>query len=60
MANACRFRDEKLLEEELRKDPNNPRTAFYLAQTYDLIDKPLKAYHMNWKRAKMWGWEQEA
>ena len=54
------YRDEKLLEAEMKKDPTDPRTAFYLAQTYDLIDKPLKAYHMNWKRSRMIGWKQEA
>eukprot|EP00041_Stephanoeca_diplocostata_P016722 m.330332 g.330332 ORF g.330332 m.330332 type:complete len:546 (+) comp20460_c1_seq4:106-1743(+) len=54
------FRDEKLLEAELEKDPTDTRTTFYLAQTYELIDKPLKAYHMNIKRGRMGGWDQEA
>mmetsp|Transcript_31108 Transcript_31108/g.81519 ORF Transcript_31108/g.81519 Transcript_31108/m.81519 type:complete len:503 (-) Transcript_31108:117-1625(-) len=54
------YRDEKLLETEFKKDPTDSRTAFYLGQTYDLVDKPLKAYHMYWKRSRMHGWYQEA
>ena len=39
------LRDEVLLEAEHARDPRNSRTAFYLAQTYDLNDKPLKGEH---------------
>eukprot|EP00040_Diaphanoeca_grandis_P041556 m.263092 g.263092 ORF g.263092 m.263092 type:complete len:502 (+) comp48545_c0_seq1:219-1724(+) len=53
-------RDEKLLEAELAKNPEtDTRSAFYLAQTYELIDKPLEAYNMNMKRVAMGGWKQE-
>lgn len=54
------LRDEGLLEAELAKDPNgDTRSAFYLAQTYGLIGKPLKAYYMNIRRYEMGGWMQE-
>ena len=36
------LRDEVLLEAEHERDPRNSRTVFYLAQTYDLNNKPLK------------------
>lgn len=53
-------RDEKLLEIELAKNPKtDTRSAFYLAQTYELIGKPLEAYHMNLRRVEMGGWSQE-
>lgn len=38
--------DIKLLFEELEDDPNNSRTYYYLAQTYNLLEKWEEAY--NW------------
>lgn len=48
----------QMLEAEFERDPWNPRTVFYLAQTYrDLGDPRAKAmYEM---RAHMNGWDQE-
>lgn len=53
------LRDAKLLEAEIVREPDNPRHAFYLAQSYrdaGLADKALDAYL---KRAEMGGWDQE-
>jgi predicted O-methyltransferase YrrM len=36
--------DLKLLYEELEDDPNNSRTHYYLAQTYNLLEKHEDAY----------------
>ena len=36
--------DLRLLYEELEEDPDNSRTHYYLAQTYNLLDKPEDAY----------------
>jgi glycosyltransferase involved in cell wall biosynthesis len=42
---AKRFhRDEKILLKEFEKDPTNPRTTFYLAQTYACLGRELDAY----------------
>lgn len=42
--------DLKLLFEEVEDDPNNPRSFYYLAQTYNLLDEPDKAYFYFLKR----------
>lgn len=53
-------RDEKLLTEELAKDPHgDTRSAFYLAQTLELNKKYEEAYQMNLLRDSMGGWDQE-
>lgn len=52
-------RDARLLEEDLKTDPNNGRTWFYLAQTYkDLgrTEESIKAYE---KRVEIGGWVEE-
>lgn len=52
-------RDAQLLEDDLKTDPNNGRTWFYLAQTYkDLgrIEESIKAYE---KRIEIGGWIEE-
>lgn len=36
--------DLKLLYEELKEDPTNSRTHYYLAQTYNLLEKHEEAY----------------
>jgi glycosyltransferase involved in cell wall biosynthesis len=48
----------QMLEADLERDPNNPRTVFYLAQTYwDLHDaRMLSTYE---RRTKMVGWDEE-
>ena len=54
------LRDAKLLEEELLRDPNDPRSQFYLAQSYrdaEHYERALEAYR---KRAAMDnGWDEE-
>jgi predicted O-methyltransferase YrrM len=37
--------DLKLLFEELEEDPDNPRTYYYLAQTYNLLGNQEMSYH---------------
>jgi hypothetical protein len=44
--------DLKLLYEELKDDPTNPRTYYYLAQTYNLLKQYDKAYYYFLKRAE--------
>jgi glycosyltransferase involved in cell wall biosynthesis len=51
--------DAKLLEAELKKDPTQTRTAFYLAQSYrdaGMYEEAIKMYE---RRAAMGGWDQE-
>lgn len=47
------------LENEHKADPNNPRTVFYLAQTYHCIASYSKATEFYLKRVEMGGWEEE-
>lgn len=52
-------RDLAILLEEYEQDPTNPRTTFYLAQTYDslcLFDEAFKFYT---NRTKLCGWDEE-
>lgn len=44
--------DLKLLFDDLKDDPNNPRTYYYIAQTYLYINNYEKAYEFFLKRAK--------
>jgi len=44
--------DIKLLFEELEDDPNNPRTYYYLGQTYNLLMEYEKAFHYFIERMK--------
>jgi len=48
-----------LLEEDLLENPNNPRTIFYLAQTYREMGD-TRARDLYLKRADMGGFEEEA
>lgn len=43
--------DLKLLFEEVEEDPNNPRSYYYLAQTYSLLKQYDKAFEYFMKRA---------
>lgn len=52
-------RDEKLLETEHKRNPDDPRTTFYLAQTYDCLNKKQEAMDMYLKRSKMNAWVEE-
>ncbi|HLA65033.1 MAG TPA: glycosyltransferase [Candidatus Saccharimonadales bacterium] len=49
-----------MLEEELKREPDNPRTVFYLAQTYREMDDPAWARRLYLRRADMGGFEEEA
>lgn len=52
-------KDAKILEKALKKEPNNPRYMFYLAQSYRdsfQYEKAILAYK---KRSEMGGWEEE-
>jgi tetratricopeptide (TPR) repeat protein len=43
--------DLQLLYEEVAENPNNPRSYYYLAQTYNLLEEYEKAYFYFLKRA---------
>ena len=53
------LRDAKLLEEDLAKNPGNPRSQFYLGQSYRDAGHHAKAYVEYKKRARMEGWAEE-
>ena len=58
--NPDRFRqDAELLEEALRKEPNQQRYAFYLGQSYRDARMPKEAMEAYARRAKMGGWDEE-
>jgi len=44
--------DLKLLYEEVEDDPNNPRTYYYLAQTYNCLEDHDKAFYYFMKRCE--------
>jgi len=44
--------DLKLLNEELEENPMEPRTYYYLAQTYNLLENYELAYHFYLKRCE--------
>jgi hypothetical protein len=44
--------DLKLLYEEVEDDPNNPRTYYYLAQTYNQLEDYEKAFYYFMKRCE--------
>lgn len=52
-------RDIRLLTEDLKIDPNNGRTHFYLAQTYKDSGKSKEAIEHYLKRIKIGGWYEE-
>jgi glycosyltransferase involved in cell wall biosynthesis len=49
----------RLLEEGLKKEPDNQRYAFYLAESYRDAGDKAKALEAYVKRVKMGGWEEE-
>lgn len=53
------LRDAQLLEDDLLKNPDNPRSQFYLAQSYRDAGHREKAYAEYKKRVKMKGWVEE-
>jgi hypothetical protein len=52
-------RDRRLLESEYERNPADPRTAFYLAQTYRGLGDIDAAVGQYTKRAAMVGWDEE-
>lgn len=52
-------RDLKLLTSEFAKNPNDPRTVFYLAQTYRDLDRPIEAIRFYRLRTEMDGFDEE-
>jgi glycosyltransferase involved in cell wall biosynthesis len=53
------LRDRDLLLKEHERNPQDPRTVFYLGQTYDCLNDSAHAYYWYLKRAEMNGWDQE-
>ncbi|MFB6841936.1 glycosyltransferase [Streptomyces sp. NPDC056361] len=52
-------RDARLLGAELDRDPDNPRTVFYLAQTMRDMGRSDEAVDLYERRAAMGGWGEE-
>ncbi|MFF8945761.1 glycosyltransferase [Streptomyces sp. NPDC014864] len=52
-------RDARLLSAELERDPDNPRTVFYLAQTKRDMGRAEEAIALYERRAAMGGWSEE-
>ncbi|MFJ3922412.1 glycosyltransferase [Streptomyces sp. NPDC090022] len=52
-------RDARLLGAELRRDPSNTRTVFYLAQTLRDLGDTAGAIRLYERRATMGGWAEE-
>ncbi|MFD3779699.1 glycosyltransferase [Streptomyces sp. NPDC058612] len=52
-------RDARLLGAELERDPSNPRTVFYLAQTMRDMGDRAAAIRLYERRAAMGGWAEE-
>ncbi len=52
-------RDALLLTAERKRDPGNPRTVFYLAQTMRDMGRPSEAIALYEQRAGMGGWVEE-
>jgi len=53
------LKDALLLEKEVKNNPKETRTVFYLAQSYrdgDMLEKAIATYQ---KRVDMGGWDQE-
>jgi glycosyltransferase involved in cell wall biosynthesis len=53
------WKNVRLLEDGLKKEPNNTRYAFYLAESYRDAGEKGKALECYQKRIKMGGWEEE-
>ncbi|HTW99119.1 MAG TPA: glycosyltransferase [Acidimicrobiales bacterium] len=52
-------RDRALLEAQLRIQPEDPRTVFYLAQTYRDLGERERALALYDRRAHLGGWDEE-
>lgn len=52
-------RDAQMLEDDLKTDPNNVRTHFYLGQTYMSLGENEKSTQSLKRRIELGGWEEE-
>lgn len=52
-------RDARLLSAEMKRDPSNTRTVFYLAQTMRDMGNTAEAIRLYEHRAAMGGWQEE-
>jgi len=52
-------RNRELLERDLAQDPDNPRTVFYLAQTYRVLGEDELAIRFYARRLQLGGWDEE-
>ncbi|MFT3924370.1 MAG: tetratricopeptide repeat protein [Myxococcales bacterium] len=52
-------RDARVLEEALKREPDNARYRYYLARSYRDAGEPQKALENFLRRADMGGWEEE-
>jgi glycosyltransferase involved in cell wall biosynthesis/predicted GH43/DUF377 family glycosyl hydrolase len=53
-------RDRDLLEADLRRNLNDPRIVFYLAQTYRDLGEERRAIELYTRRGELGGWDEEA
>lgn len=53
------LRDRDLLLKHHNENPNDSRTTFYLAQTYECLNDPYNAYKYYDIRSKQNGWDEE-
>lgn len=53
------LRDARLLEDDLRRNPSNARSQFYLGQSYKHAGRLADAYEAYRKRVTMEGWAEE-
>jgi len=53
------LKDAELLEEELRKNPSDARSRYYLAQSYKDAGRPKLAYKNYMRRVTLGGWPEE-
>lgn len=52
-------RDLVVLSNTLAANADDPRTVFYLAQTYECLERLEDAYRIYQQRAKLIGWDEE-
>lgn len=52
-------RDIRLLKADMKRDPNNPRSMFYLAQSYRDAGMPEQAIKWFKRRVEAGGWDEE-
>lgn len=53
------FRDAELLLQDYEQDPRNPRTCFYLGQTFECMNDTQEAIKWYGRRVSLGGWPEE-